>query len=213
MNTYPAVRDPGSIELLFRNIRTSEQPDKITTDYLASVGFRRQSDVKLLELLFFLGFIDSNLSPSALWSRAHGAGEGDFAGMLADAISRAYAGVFEVYPRSSGIDGKALMAFFRDKTGVSDTEAAYMVLTLQVLSDIADFGRAEKAKEGSPAVPAQGDSPSEVHNGSPLPDVSDEPAPRATPPEEGLSLTINIPAEAMDSEMTELVKALIRKLL
>ena len=213
MNTYPAVRDPGSIELLFRNIRTSEQPDKITTDYLASVGFRRQSDVKLLELLFFLGFIDSNLSPSDLWSKSHGAGEGEFAGMLADAISRAYSDVFEAYPRAGGIDGKALMAFFRDKTGVSDTEAAYMVLTLQVLSDIADFGRAEKARESSPAVPASDENATEARKGTPLPDVSDEPAPRAAPPEEGLSLTINIPAEAMDSEMTELVKALIRKLL
>jgi hypothetical protein len=213
MNTYPAVRDPGSIELLFRNIRTSEQPDKITTDYLASVGFRRQSDVKLLELLFFLGFIDSNLSPSGLWSKSHGTGEGEFAGMLADAISTAYSDVFEAYPRAGGIDGKALMAFFRDKTGVSDTEAAYMVLTLQVLSDIADFGRAEKARESSPAVPASDENATEAQNATPLPDVSDEPAPRAAPPEEGLSLTINIPAEAMDSEMTELVKALIRKLL
>ncbi len=213
MNTYPAVRDPGSIELLFKNIRTKKAPDKITTDYLATVGFRRQSDVKLLELLFFLGFIDNNLAPSKQWEAATGADESVFATLLANAISKAYSRVFEIYPRNTNIDGKALMAFFRDQTGVSDTEAAYMVLTLQVLSDIADFTKMTGTPKGEskPAVPAPEEKAEEP--GQTLPDVSDEPAPTIEIPREGLSLNISIPPEAMDREMTEIVKALLKKLL
>lgn len=213
MNTYPAVRDPGSIELLFRNIRSKEQPDKITTDYLASAGFRRQSDVKLLELLFFLGFIDSNLSPSDLWKSAMGSDESTFAKLLAGALSGAYAKVFDTYPERKNIDGKALMAFFRDQTGVSDTEAAYMVLTLQVITDIADFGKTGtvRTQETEPAVPAPQEKAREKDH--PLPDVSGDPAPTIEIPREGLSLNITIPPEAMDREMTTIVKALLRKLL
>lgn len=213
MNTYPAVRDPGSMELLFRNIRTGEAPDKITTDYLATVGFRRQTDVKLLELLFFLGFIDNNLAPSKLWEAAAGTDESAFAAILADAVSEAYSRVFEMYPRSGSIDGKALMAFFRDQTGVSDTEAAYMVLTLQVLTDIADFSKEETLQpvKPGPAVPAPEEYPPEP--GQSLPDVSDDPAPTIEIPGEGISLNISIPPEAMDREMTEIVKTLLRKLL
>ncbi len=213
MNTYPAVRDPGSMELLFRNIRTKKAPDKITTDYLATVGFRRQSDVKLLELLFFLGFIDNNLAPSELWESASGSDESGFAALLADSISKAYSKVFEIYPRERNIDGKALMAFFRDQTGVSDTEAAYMVLTLQVLSDIADFRKVAAVPPGEdkPAVPAPEETP--PGPAQTLPDVSEEPAPTIEIPREGLSLNISIPPEAMDREMTEIVKALLKKLL
>lgn len=213
MNTYPAVRDPGSLELLFRNMRTKKAPDKITTDYLATVGFRRQSDVKLLELLFFLGFIDNNLAPSELWESAAGSDEAGFASILGEAISKAYSKVFQTYPREKSIDGKALMSFFRDQTGVSDTEAAYMVLTLQVLTDIADFSKTGNLKPESvePAIPAPEESAPEQRQT--LPDVSDEPAPTIEIPREGLSLNISIPPEAMDREMTDIVKQLLKKLL
>ncbi len=143
----------GSIELLFRSVRNSPRPDKITTDYLASIGFRRQSDVKLLELLFFLGFIDSNLSPSELWNAASDSDEIAFASILAGALSKSYSKVFEIYPDGRNIDGKALMTLFKEQTGVSDTEAAYMVLTLQVLADMADFGKGETLQQKSPRRP------------------------------------------------------------
>lgn len=212
MKTFPAVRDPGSIELLFRNLRSTEAPEKITTDYLASVGFRRQSDVKLLELLFFLGFIDSSLAPSKLWQASYGASEGQFAALLAEAIRRAYEAVFKVFPDKENLDGKALMAYFRDETGVSDTEAAYMVLTLQVLSDIADFSEAEQVHDSSPAVPAE-DDPKPAPAVQPLPDVSDEPAPTVEiPPGEGLTINITIPAEAIDGDMMRLIRELLAKL-
>ncbi len=208
MNTYPAVRDPGSIELLFRSVRNSPRPDKITTDYLASIGFRRQSDVKLLELLFFLGFIDSNLSPSELWNAASDSDEIAFASILAGALSKSYSKVFEIYPDGRNIDGKALMTLFKEQTGVSDTEAAYMVLTLQVLADMADFGKGETLQQKSPAVPAPEEEKTEPSPS--LPDVPDEPAPTIEIPREGLSLNITIPPEAMDKEMTEIVKSLLK---
>lgn len=213
MNNYPAVRDPGSMELLFRNIRSTEPPDKITADYLAQIGFRRQSDVKLLELLFFLGFIDNNLSPSELWKSAKGSDDASFASLLAGALTKAYSKVFQRYPAGGPIDGKVLMTLFREETGVSDTEAAYMVLTLQVLCDIADFSKAEgkKAIKPPPAVPAASEEHKEPVQT--LPDVPDEPAPRIEIPREGLSLNITIPPDAMDKEMTEIVKVLLRKLM
>jgi hypothetical protein len=201
------------MELLFRNIRSTEPPDKITADYLAQIGFRRQSDVKLLELLFFLGFIDNNLSPSELWKSAKGADEASFSAILAGALTRAYAKVFQKYPPGGLIDGKVLMTLFREETGVSDTEAAYMVLTLQVLSDIADFSSAveKPAVKPAPAVPTTAEAHTEP--APTLPDVSDEPAPRIEIFREGLSLNITIPPEAMDKEMTDIVKVLLRKLM
>lgn len=213
MKTYPAVRDPGSIELLFRNVRASEPPDKITTDFLSSIGFRRQSDVKLLELLFFLGLIDSNLAPTALWKGVLGCSEGEFREKLAPEVLRAYSRIFAAHPAGGELDGRSMLAMFKSETGVTDTEAAYMVLTLQVLSDITDLGARASAEEkaGPHAVPAPKEPPEAP--AQTLPDVPDEPAPRVEMPQEGLSLNITIPPDAMDAEMTEIVKALLRKLI
>ncbi len=208
MNTYPAVRDPGSIELLFRSVRNSPRPDKITTDYLASIGFRRQSDVKLLELLFFLGFIDSNLSPSELWNAASDSDEIAFASILAGALSKSYSKVFEIYPDGRNIDGKALMTLFKEQTGVSDTEAAYMVLTLQVLADMADFGKGETLQQKSP--PSRRLRKKKLNPPPPSRMFPTSPPPTIEIPREGLSLNITIPPEAMDKEMTEIVKSLLK---
>lgn len=213
MNTYPAVRDPGSIELLFRTIRSKQPPEKVTTDYLVSAGFRRQTDVKLLELLFFLGFIDNTLAPSQIWKSSTGVEEEEFASVLAESLSGAYAKVFEKYPCGKNIDGKALMTMFKEETGVTDTEAAYMVLTVQVLSDIADFRDtpARTSEENQvPAVPVPEEVESAHHQFAP--DAPAEPAPTITIPEKGVTLNISIPPELIDREMKEIIKALLKKL-
>lgn len=213
MKTYPAVRDPGSIELLFRNIRSKDEPEKITTEYLASIGFRRQPDVKLLELLFFLGFIDTNLCPTEQWKAIKNISDGEFKAILSPAIEKSYENVLQYQTSKNTTDSKVLMAFFKEETGVSDTESAYMVLTLQVLSDLADFKKAPVAQPAKPAisVPASDQVTSEPDN--PFPDVSDEPAPGINYPNGTVSLNITIPAEAMDAELLEMIKELLRKTL
>lgn len=213
MKTYPAVRDPGSIELLFRNIRSKDEPEKITTDYLASIGFRRQPDVKLLELLFFLGFINTNLSPTELWKAIKNTTDGEFKAILSPAIEKSYENVLQYQASKNTTDSKVLMAFFKEETGVSDTESAYMVLTLQVLSDLADFKKAPVARPAEPAISVPASDHVTSAPESPLPDVSDEPAPGIHNANGTISLNITIPAEAMDEELLSMIKELLRKTL
>lgn len=213
MKTYPAVRDPGSIELLFRNIRSNDQPDKITTDYLASIGFRRQPDVKLLELLFFLGFIDNNLSPTDQWKAIKDINDEQFVEILSPAIEKAYQKVFQYQTEQGSTDSKVLIAFFKKQTGVSDTESAYMVLTLQVLIDLADLKKTATKKDKTPAIPAPEKEEVSGALKTSLPDVSDEPAPGMNSLANGVSLNILIPPEAMDAELIAMIKELIRKTL
>ncbi len=211
MKTYPAVRDPGSIELLFRNIRSKEEPDKITSDYLASIGFRRQTDVKLLELLFFIGFIDNNLSPTAQWKAIRNISDDKFKKILSPAIAKAYETVFLYQAEQQSTDSKLLMGFFKKETGVTETESAYMVLTLQVLTDLADFHKSVPQVKNAPAIPVPD---SEEIPGLPkaeLPDVSEEPAPGISGLSGELSLNITIPASAMDAEMLAMIKTILRK--
>lgn len=213
MKTYPAVRDPGSIELLFRSIRSADEPDRITTDYLASIGFRRQPDVKLLELLFFLGFIDNNLSPTARWKAIKEITDQQFRNTLSAAVAESYKKVIEYQSNENTGDSKILMAYFKKKTGVSDTESAYMVLTLQVLRDLADFEETTPPPSTEPAIPAPESEKTAQVLKDRLPDVSDEPAPGMADFAESISLNITIPAEAMDAELVAIVKELLKRVM
>jgi hypothetical protein len=235
MNAYPAVRDPGSIGHLFRTIRSTDAPEKITADYLASIGFRRQSDAKLLELLLFLGFINSNKSPSAEWKSLQGVTDDQFMAILSHAMEASYCKVFQNFnpeswmpdslgfmPASTGkvllvnrLDGKALMSFFHEETGVSDTEIAYMVLTLQVLSDLAGFQKssapARDMHSNKPLVSVTPDNRIKPALETARPNLPVNLSPETGNPQGKVSLNITIPSEAMDAELTDLIKKLLKK--
>lgn len=214
MNGFPEVRDPGSIKLLFSNIRSKDIPDKMTTHYLASIGFRRQTDVKLLELLFFLGFIDNNLAPTDLWRDIKDVSEEKFKETLSGAIKNSYTAVFDYESEIGSADSKVLIEFFKRETGTSETDCAYMLLTMQVLLNLVDLTSTAMIEEKEPVVPTSETKQAEVLPTDVRPDVPDEPAPgtsTAVYSSGGVSLNIVIPPEAMDAELTEIIKKLLRK--
>jgi len=212
MKGFPEVRDPSSIKLLFSNIRSKDVPDKMTTHYLASVGFRRQTDVKLLELLFFLGFIDNNLAPTDLWKSIKNVPEDKFKEILSGAIKKSYSMVFDYETEMGSADSKVLIEFFKKETGVPETDCAYMLLTMQVLLSLVDLTPNAMLEDKKPAVPALDTQTEEEQTGEVLPDVPDEPAPGSRDfSNGGVSLNITIPPEAMDAELTAIIKKLLKK--
>lgn len=212
MKGFPEVRDPGSIKLLFSNIRSKDDPDKITTHYLASIGFRRQTDVKLLELLFFLGFIDNNLAPTDLWKSIKNVPEEKFKELLSAAIKKSYSSIFEYETEIGSADSKVLIDFFKKETGAAETDCAYMLLTMQVLLGLVDLTSTAMIGDKIPAVPTVETKKVETQAAEVLPDVPDEPAPGSRDfSSGGVSLNITIPPEAMDAELTEIIKKLLKK--
>jgi len=134
--TYPAVHDPGSIEILLKKVASGDIPKIADNDYIEGAGFKRQLDENLLELLLFLGFIDDNGAPSELWTAY--ANPAKAPRLLGSSVISGYQ---KLYSEGdvSGMDGLQLMAFFKRETEVPDAIAAYMVLTFQVLCDLAVF--------------------------------------------------------------------------
>jgi hypothetical protein len=134
MEYFPAVRDPGSIDLLLNFIRQNTPPPLIDVEYLRNAGFRRDGDNALVDLLVFLGFTDADGRPASMW-KAYAA---DRAGrLLPEAVRRSYARLYDVFPDPEARDADELMPFFRKLTGSPDTDLAFMILTFRVLRDIA----------------------------------------------------------------------------
>ncbi|MBN1434481.1 DUF5343 domain-containing protein [Candidatus Fermentibacterales bacterium] len=165
MADFPAVRDPGSIELLLNHIRTNDPPEKVSEDYLVAAGFRRETDESLEMLLTFLGFTDPDGLPTELWSGVRHKGRGPK--LLGEAVKAGYWKLFKAVPEAQSADGRPLMDFFKKETRTGDQEAAYMILTFKVLCDLAKLGEVQKqerkqeeparrskaAKSESPAAP------------------------------------------------------------
>ena len=140
MTGIPAVREPSSIAPFFKVLARTPVPVHVDAGFMAEIGFRRQTDVRLLELLHYLGFMDNSLQPTSLWKDyASALDEENRLAILGTVVADKYADALRIGGTDgiSPLNGKAVMAFFKGETGAGDTEAAYMVLTLQILVDLA----------------------------------------------------------------------------
>ncbi|MFO7626448.1 MAG: DUF5343 domain-containing protein [Candidatus Fermentibacteraceae bacterium] len=139
MSVIPAIREPASIAPFFKALAQTTVPGKVDSNFMAGIGFRRQSDVRLLELLHYLGFMDSSFQPTEVWRKYFSAPDEEAKlSILGKAVAENYAEALckGGNDGSSRLNGKAAMAYFKAETGASETETAYMVLTLQILSDL-----------------------------------------------------------------------------
>lgn len=139
MMVIPAIREPASIAPFFKALAQTTVPGKVDSNFMAGIGFRRQSDVRLLELLHHLGFMDSSFQPTEVWRRYFSApDEAAKLAILGRAVAESYSEALSKGGNdgSSRLNGRAVMTHFREETGASETETAYMVLTLQILLDL-----------------------------------------------------------------------------
>ncbi len=132
---FPILHDPGSIKLLMRTVSKTDPPEKVDHDYLVNLGFKREVDEGLLKLLSHLGFTDETGRPTTLWQKYNDT-DSD-AVLLEKAVRKAYDVLFAKYPEAYDVQGITLMEFFKETTGTSDNNAAYMILTFKVLCDLA----------------------------------------------------------------------------
>jgi len=160
MSVIPAIREPAGIAPFFKALAQTTVPGKVDSNFMAGIGFRRQSDVGLLELLHYLGFMDGSFHPTDVWRRYFSAPDEEAKlHILGKAVGEKYSEALRKgrSDGSSRLNGKAVMAYFKAETGASATETAYMVLTLQILSDLTRLSGPPPEPDDLPAPP--GDSP------------------------------------------------------
>jgi hypothetical protein len=202
---FPILHDPGSIDMLLRTVSKTDPPRMVTHDYLVDLGFKREVDEGLLKLLVFLGFIDEQGHPTVLWVNYNDTDADSV--ILQDSIRKAYKGLFEKYPRAFEEEGTVLMDFFRNATGASDNNTAYMILTFKVLCDLAEMGEEKKEqdsrKKPKPAPPPPPEKKKQKAEAQAKAEPEGERTLRVT-------LNLDIHREA-EPELYELVTKLLRR--
>ena len=209
---FPILHDPGSIELLLSTVCKTDPPKRVDHDYLISLGFKREVDDGLLKLLLFLGFIDENGQPSALWQKSLDPEQSPQ--VLRDSVKAAYGFLFKQFPNAYQEEGSILMEFFRVETGDSDPNVAYMILTFKVLCDLAGLSEAEP--EEKPEKPAKKATvvkkpvKPEKSKKAAGKDKSSSPAEQHESPGIRLSLNIDI-TDGSDPDLRDLVMKLLKR--
>jgi hypothetical protein len=92
---YQYTTVPGKLEELLSKIHEIGVPDKVTYNWLESIGFKSSNDRTLVRVLQFIDFIDESRKPTALWTEYRGR---NWRKVLAKGIQSGYDELFGIYP-------------------------------------------------------------------------------------------------------------------
>ncbi len=153
MAQFPYTPKPSSLPIFLEQIQsTISVPDKVTVQFLTSIGFKSSNDRYISGILKSLGFTDSSGVPMERWKAYRDKSRAP--SELASAITEAYADLFAVYPDAYRKDDEALRNFFTSNTSVGEKAVSLMVRTFKVLCGLAVFTATPRP---SPAPPVPTD--------------------------------------------------------
>jgi hypothetical protein len=135
---YPYTTVPGKMRDLLKKAPGIGKPSKVTVAWLKSAGWKSSNDSSIIPVLKFVGIVAADGTPTDLWDAVRVQDEPAKA-KLADAIRKAYADLFSLYPDAHRKDAEALRNFFRANTSAGEQVQMKMVQSFQVLTEFADF--------------------------------------------------------------------------
>jgi hypothetical protein len=127
----------ATITKFLKHIPNAGVPDKVTTRYLESVGFRAKNDRYLIGVLRAIGFIDGSQVPTERWKQYRDKSKSKR--VLGEAVKSTYADLFKTYPDAYQRDADAIRNFFSSKSSVADSTLRLAVGAFKALAAESTF--------------------------------------------------------------------------
>jgi hypothetical protein len=137
--TYTTV--PGKIKALLAKIREVGVPQKVTVQWLKTVGFKSSNDASLIGVLKVIGLTDSSGVPTSTWTQYRGA---NHKSVLGTAIREGYADLFAVYPDAHQRNQADLDHVFSTSSSGGKQVIGKTVGTFRALAEQAEFSPVEE---------------------------------------------------------------------
>ncbi len=138
MADYPYMSSPATVKEFLTKIQSLGVPDKVTTKYLESLGFKSKNDRALIGIIKAIGFIDASGIPTQRWKSYRSTATAK--ATMAAALRETYGTLFKTYPQAQQTDNEALRNFFSSHSNVGEGALRFMVGTFKSLTELADFG-------------------------------------------------------------------------
>lgn len=146
LGKYPYILNTGSLRKFLETIPKIGTPPKITQPSLPTLGFKSNADRPIVAILTFVGFLDQDNKPTQSYKDFKVATKAGT--VMASALKKAYADLFEIYPDACERDEKALKDFFTSTTDAGPQVVTQTVATFKVLCDFADFKGVPSEEKG-----------------------------------------------------------------
>lgn len=195
MAEFPYVTNPSRVVEFLSTIQNVGVPQKVTTKYLESVGFKSSNDRRIIPVLNFIEFIDDNGKPSNYWLKYRN--KETAKSVLGSAIQKGYSTLFAVYSDANRKDDEALKNFFTSNTTVGEKAVSFMVGTFKALCGAADFESSDQIFTED-IVPPEDDLPRPIT------------LPKGTAPTININLQITLP-ETQDGSIYEKIFEAMKK--
>lgn len=146
-SSFAQTQNTGNLKKFIQEIPSRGVPDKVTQQYLESIGFKSRNDRTITTVLKSLGILDSSGAPTVNYSKLRN--KATASSELAILIKKAYSSVFGTFPDAQMKDAETLRTWFASHTTVGEASVKNMEQTFTSLCSIADFNGLQAETEDS----------------------------------------------------------------
>jgi len=146
MADYPYCAVQSKLKNFMSKIRQVGVPNKATTAWLESLGYKSKNDRRILQVMKFIGFVDKSGKPERVWIDYRGK---DHKKVLAQALIQSYTDLFHMYPDACARANDDLEHFFSTRSMVGKQVIQKTVSTFKTLCEQSDFSEVDSTPRTS----------------------------------------------------------------
>lgn len=146
------VNNVGNLAKFLDQIRSAGVPDRVTVEFLKTLGFKSSNDRPIISVLKGIGFLDQNGAPTDAYRAfrdPHGGPK-----VLARALRTVYSDLFLANTKAHELPIDKLKGIIATKTSKGDNLVKLIAATFKALCKAADFS--EGSEDAGPEVPHKG---------------------------------------------------------
>ena len=142
------ISKTGSLVEFLGLIKTAGVPERVTFEFLKTLGLKSSNDRPVIPVLKGIGFLDANGAPTELY-RAYRTDRGSR--VLAEALRNAYSDIFLANTRAHTLSVEKVKSIIAGKTTKPDATVERIARTFLSLAKAADFSAGlEETKDVHP---------------------------------------------------------------
>jgi hypothetical protein len=134
--SYPYTPVTGKLKALLQKVRSTGTPPKLTAAHLKVLGFSSSNDPSMINVLKFIGLVDSSGIPTPLWSEYRGKNHRT---VLGRAIKQGYSDLFALYPDANTRSVADISHVFSTSSTAGEQVINKTVATFRTLVEESDF--------------------------------------------------------------------------
>ena len=183
------INNVGSLSKFLEAIRSAGVPERVTFEFLKTLGFSSSNDRPIISIMKGIGFLDQNGAPTEPYKAFRDPHQGPK--ILARALRSAYADLFLANTRAYDLPVDKLRGVIATKTSKSDTVVNLIASTFKTLAKAADF--IEPPVEAQPIEGHAARTDSTVNDHSLSQPLHEMPRPNVTGPTLHYNIQIHLP--------------------